>query len=154
MGPDANETASGRNISRELSRSSSDTALQKPTLGLAALEMLAFQRPARQLQINPSRWGSAVPAVYATSDSGRPQPPLPFRRLSRRSGRIPAEPYPPLKCLHCNPMQNSYSGPKAVNSGGLGAEPPIQQMRFFPSILHRILPTDSATEPDFLPMNE
>jgi len=27
--------------------------------------------------------------------------PLPFRPLNRRSGRIPAEPYPPFKCLHC-----------------------------------------------------
>jgi len=28
--------------------------------------------------------------------------PLPFRPLHRRSGRIPAEPYPPCKCLQCN----------------------------------------------------
>src|ERR1039458_3933286 len=35
-------------------------------------------------------------------DPGRPKPPPPFRRLSRRSGRIPAEPYPPLKCLYCS----------------------------------------------------
>ena len=34
---------------------------------------------------------------------GRPQPPLPFRPLSQRSGRISALPYPPLKCIHCNP---------------------------------------------------
>jgi GTP1/Obg family GTP-binding protein len=27
--------------------------------------------------------------------------PLPFRPLNRRSGRIPADPYPPFKCLHC-----------------------------------------------------
>ena len=33
---------------------------------------------------------------------GRPKPPPPFRRLSRRSGRIPAEPYPSLKCLYCS----------------------------------------------------
>jgi hypothetical protein len=28
----------------------------------------------------------------------------PFRRLSRRSGRTSALPYPPLKCIHCNPV--------------------------------------------------
>jgi hypothetical protein len=27
--------------------------------------------------------------------------PLPFRPLNRRSGRIPAEPYPPFKSLQC-----------------------------------------------------
>ena len=64
---------------------------------------------------------------------------------SRRSGRIPAEPYPPLKCLHCSPTQNNHSGPKAVNSGGLGAEPPIQKSGS--SFSTAILPTDSATEP-------
>src|SRR6266436_8409234 len=30
---------------------------------------------------------------------GRLTPPLPFRPLSRRSGRIPALPYPPLRCF-------------------------------------------------------
>jgi hypothetical protein len=29
--------------------------------------------------------------------AGRPKPPRPFRPLSRRSGRIPALPYPPLR---------------------------------------------------------
>jgi hypothetical protein len=54
-------------------------------------------------------------------------PPLPFRRLSRRSGRIPAEPYPPLKCLYSNRTKPTILAERAVNSGGLGAEPPIQQ---------------------------
>jgi hypothetical protein len=27
--------------------------------------------------------------------------PVPFRPLNRRSGRIPAEPYPPFKFLQC-----------------------------------------------------
>src|SRR5437870_1305681 len=47
---------------------------------------------------------AAISYGSAGSDlrSGRPKPPLPFRRLSRRSGRIPAESYPPLKCLYCS----------------------------------------------------
>jgi len=28
---------------------------------------------------------------------------MPFRRLGRHSGRIPAETYPPPKCVHCSP---------------------------------------------------
>lgn len=37
-----------------------------------------------------------------------------------RSGRIPALPYPPLLRVHCTSRQ---TGPKAINSGGLGQSP-------------------------------
>jgi TolB-like protein len=53
------------------------------------------------------------------------QPPLPFRRSNRRSGRIPAEPYPPFEFLHCSA---SHSGPKALNPRGSGTESPISAM--------------------------
>jgi hypothetical protein len=78
------------------------------------------------LEISYSSWPLEGAIRYGSvgSDSGfrgGPKPPPPFRRLSRRSGRIPAEPCPPLKYLH---SRATHSGRKAVNSGGLGAEPP------------------------------
>src|ERR1700681_3216135 len=93
-----------------------------------------------------------LPGGGERKDSGRPKPPPPFRRLSRRSGRIPAEPYPPLKCLYCSRNQNDHSGHKALNSGGLGAAPPIRKrnssLRVRPLPERVRLPIDSATQPD------
>ena len=40
---------------------------------------------------------------------GRLKPPLPFRPLSRRSGRIPALPYPPLRCFQSGSTATSPS---------------------------------------------
>src|ERR1035438_2390710 len=53
------------------------------------------------------------------------QPPVPFRRSKRRSGRIPAEPYPPFEFLHCSA---SHSGPKALNPRGSGTASPTSTM--------------------------
>lgn len=49
--------------------------------------------------------------------------PLPFRRLSRRSGRIPAEPYPPLKCPHCSRKAKQPFWPQSDKFRGLGQSP-------------------------------
>src|ERR1017187_7507321 len=47
--------------------------------------------------------------------------PLPFRRSNRRSGRIPAEPYPPFEFLQ---YTTGHSGRKALNPRGSGTTPP------------------------------
>src|SRR5258707_391479 len=41
--------------------------------------------------------------------TGRLTPPRPFRPLSRRSGRIPASPYPPLRYFQSGPTVTSPS---------------------------------------------
>ena len=44
---------------------------------------------------------AAVLLVVAWATGAMEGRPLPFRPLNRRSGRIPAEPYPPFKFLQC-----------------------------------------------------
>src|SRR5450756_74218 len=80
--------------------------------------------------------------------------PLPFRPLNRRSGRIPAEPYPPFKFLQ---RRTKHSGVKAINPRGSGTESPrptqacpSERSRFRilpPGVAFSQLPINSATQP-------
>ena len=49
------------------------------------------------------------------SITGRLRPPRPFRPLSRRSGRIPALPYPPLRCFQSGSTATSPRNAFAAN---------------------------------------
>ena len=64
-----------------------------------------------------------------TQEAARRPPSTPG--LSRRSGRIPALPYPPIKLLHCTavaPISPNKNHPlwkkTAINPGGLGGQSP------------------------------
>ena len=85
---------------------------------------------------------AAVLLVVAWATGAMEGRPLPFRPLNRRSGRIPAEPYPPFKFLQ---RRTKHSGVKAINPRGSGTESPrpapacpSEQSRF------RILPPGAA----------
>jgi hypothetical protein len=67
----------------------------------------------------------------------RSRRPVPFRRWNRRSGRIPAEPYPPSSTLSVN----HPFWPKAINPRGSGTESPSQSM---PPSLWFLLPPSSS----------
>src|ERR1035437_1851101 len=64
----------------------------------------------------PKDWRDFVVEFLGRALQARP---LPFRPLNRRSGRIPAEPYPPFKFLQ---RRTKHSGVKALNPRGSGTE--------------------------------
>src|SRR5216684_2089351 len=73
---------------------------------------------------------------------GGRKPPLPFRRLSRRSGRIPAEPYPPLKCLYCSLLPQQLFWPESGKFRAVGGRAPISKVV--------LPPTTTPTYPQIL----
>src|SRR6266404_3949292 len=57
----------------------------------------------------PLRPRDLTPCARIAIFTGRLTPPRPFRPLSRRSGRIPASPYPPLRYFQSGPTVTSPS---------------------------------------------
>ena len=78
----------------------------------------------------------------ANQEAARRPPSIPG--LTRRSGRIPALPYPPIKLLHCTavaPISTNKNHPlwkkTAINPGGFGGQSPSRNCHQKCDLPHR-----------------
>jgi hypothetical protein len=72
-------------------------------------------------------WSSAERAALARAES---------RPLSRRSGRVPAEPYPPLRCNQCS--RKSSTNPKAVYTKLLTPPSYLSTLQHLPQLAEKL----------------